>query len=163
MRSLARTRCRTASSRRHCWAASRRLSLFRRIVLALEPFGEQGIALFATMMPPGDKLVFDDPRVRRMFQQDIVEGSQRRMQAIFLDGALFGRDWGFALADVRVPVHLFYGDADNIVPVEHGEHLAERLPRASLRVRPGEGHLGGLGASHEIFDAVFAHWDEKPS
>jgi pimeloyl-ACP methyl ester carboxylesterase len=55
---------------------------------------------------------------------------------------------------VRVRVHLFYGDADNIVPLEHGEHLARILPSAKLYIRPEEGHLGGLGATREIFAAL---------
>ena len=46
------------------------------------------------------------------------------------------------------------------VPVEHGEHLAERIPRAVLRIRPEEGHLGGLGAAREIFDVILGHWPE---
>jgi pimeloyl-ACP methyl ester carboxylesterase len=134
----------------------------RGLVRALEPFGEQAIALFARMMPPGDKRLFEDEGIRRMFQDDIIEGSRVQMQSVFLDAALFGRHWGFELGDVRVPVHLFYGDADNIVPVEHGEHIAKRLPYAVLRIRADEGHLGGLGATHEIFDAIFAHWDDDP-
>ena len=98
-----------------------------------------------------------------MFQQDLLLGSRHHMQALFLDIALFGRDWGFALADVRVPVHLWYGDADSIVPVQHGEHMARRLPEARLRIRPEEGHLGGLGASQEIFDALLAHFEAVPA
>jgi hypothetical protein len=30
-----------------------------------------------------------------------------------------------------------------------------------LRIRPEEGHLGGLGASDEVFDAILAHWDDE--
>ncbi len=55
-------------------------------------------------------------------------------------------------------MHLWYGDSDNIVPVEHGQHLAKCIPDAALRIRPGEGHLGGLGASDEVFDAILSHW-----
>lgn len=134
--------------------------VMRGVVRALEPFGERAIDLFASMMPPGDKRVFADPEVRRMFQDDIQHGSRNYMQAAFLDAILFGRDWGFSLADVAVPIHLWYGDADNIVPVSHGEHIAAKLPQAVLRVRAEEGHLGGLGATHEVFEALLGHWPE---
>ncbi len=133
--------------------------LLRTLILGLEPLGHQAIDLFARFMPPGDKLVFEDERVRHMFIDDLVNGSEDHMQAACFDGILFGRDWGFRLGKVRGPVHMWYGDADNIVPVEHGVHMSERIPDAELRVRPGEGHLGGLGATHEIFDAVLADWD----
>ena len=106
--------------------------------------------------------LFANEAVREMFADDLIRGSRTNMQALFLDAALFGRHWGFALGDIRVPVHLWYGDADNIVPVEHGHHMASRIPKAVLRVRPDEGHLGGLGASDEILDAVLAEWEATP-
>jgi len=132
--------------------------LLRGLVRLLEPLADHAVDLFARQMPPGDQRVFEDPLVRRMFVEDILLGSRRNMQAICLDVVLFGRHWGFTLADIEVPVHLWYGDADIIVPVHHGEHLAERIPKAKLSIRPGEGHLGGLGASREVFDAIFGHW-----
>lgn len=133
----------------------------RRLVLALEPYGEQAIDLFARFMPPGDQRVFENPDIRAMFQDDLLTGSRRQMQAVFLDARLFGRPWGFSLRDIRVPVHMWYGDADIIVPAAHGEHIARHIPHAVLRIRAGEGHLGGLGASHEIFDAILEHWDDE--
>jgi pimeloyl-ACP methyl ester carboxylesterase len=132
----------------------------RGVVRVLEPFADLATDLFARVMPAGDQRVFEDPAMRRMFQQDLILGSRHHMQAIFLDAALFGRPWGFSLADVRVPIHLWYGDSDTIVPVHHGEHLAERIPGAKLRIRTAEGHLGGLGASEEIFDTLLLHWPD---
>jgi pimeloyl-ACP methyl ester carboxylesterase len=132
--------------------------LLRGLVRLLEPHADTAVDVFASRMPPGDQQIFQDAAMRRMFQEDLVLGSRRHMQAIWLDLMLFARHWGFALADLAVPVHLWYGDSDTIVPLRHGEHLAGRIPGARLRVRPGEGHLGGLGASREVFDAVFAHW-----
>jgi pimeloyl-ACP methyl ester carboxylesterase len=55
---------------------------------------------------------------------------------------LFGKHWGFELADVRVPVWWWHGDADSIVPIEHARLSAERLGNAELFVRPKESHLG---------------------
>jgi pimeloyl-ACP methyl ester carboxylesterase len=132
-----------------------------RIVSGLEPLAEQAMDLFASFMPPGDQRVFADPAVRKMFIEDMMLGSRRHMQAFLLDAILFGRPWGFSLRDIRVPVHMWYGDADVIVPLTHGEHMARRIPHAVLRVCPEEGHLGGLGASVEIFDAILGHWDDE--
>jgi pimeloyl-ACP methyl ester carboxylesterase len=138
-------------------------ALMRGTIKILEPLAEQVLDLFSSIMPPGDQRVFADESIRMMFQDDIILGSRKQMQAMFLDAALFGRDWGFFLRDIRVPIHLFYGDSDTIVPLEHGEHLAERIPNSVLRVRAEEGHLGGLGATQEIFDAILGHWSEDDS
>jgi pimeloyl-ACP methyl ester carboxylesterase len=131
------------------------------LVPALEPVAEQALDLFASFMPPGDQRVFEDPGIRKIFIEDIMLGSRRHMQAFLLDAILFGRPWGFSLGDIRVPVHMWYGDADVIVPISHGEHMAERIPHAVLRVRPEEGHLGGLGASDEIFEVLISRWDDE--
>ena len=117
------------------------------------------IDLFASVMPPGDKRVFEDPRMREMFTDDILNGTEHNNEAIFLDARLFGRDWGFELSGIRTPVHLWYGDSDSIVPIEHGEHMASRIAGSVFNVRPEEGHLGGLGASDVIFDALLGEWD----
>ena len=132
--------------------------LLRGLVRLLEPLADPAVDLFARQMPPGDQRLFEDAAVRQMFQEDLILASRFNMQAICLDVALFARPWGFALADIEVPVRLWYGDSDRIVPMEHGEHLMKRIPGAALRIRPGEGHLGGLGASDEVFDAILAHW-----
>ena len=119
----------------------------RTLIRVLEPLADQAMDLFASMMPPGDRRVFADPAIREMFQKDLLHGSRQHMQAMFLDAILFGREWGFLLSDIDVPIHLWCGDADNLVPLAHGEQMARRIPNAVLRVRPEEGHLGGLGAS----------------
>ena len=44
------------------------------------------------------------------------------------------------LAAVTAPVHLLYGDADQMVPLANGERLAALLPHATFTVLPGAGH-----------------------
>jgi len=128
------------------------------LIRSLQSRADEAIDLFASFMPPGDQAVFADQSIRDMFEDDILLGSRVQMQALFHDVEMFAKDWGFALSDIETPVYLLYGDADNIVPLHHGEHMAALLPNAELRVRPGEGHLGGLGASREIFDDLLSHW-----
>ena len=48
--------------------------------------------------------------------------------------------WDFELADVVAPVHLFYGGVDAMVPADNGEWLTERLPNATLWIKPDAGH-----------------------
>ncbi len=132
------------------------VGLIRRV----ESRADSAINLTASLMPPGDQAVFEDPAIRHMFLDDMLLASKTQMQAMLHDVEIFGRDWGFLLREIETPVYLLYGDADNIVPVRHGEHMAERLPRSEFRVRPGEGHLGGLGASEEIFDDLLSHWPD---
>ena len=57
------------------------------------------------------------------------------------DDLAFVRPWGFDLSDVRVPVAVWQGSDDRMVPYAHGELLADRLPDARAHLLAGEGHL----------------------
>ena len=54
--------------------------------------------------PAGDRRVLRDPEMEGMFIDDIVLVARGVFQAIIDDARLFGRDWGFRLADVKAPV-----------------------------------------------------------
>jgi pimeloyl-ACP methyl ester carboxylesterase len=60
------------------------------------------------------------------------------------DDMAFVRPWGFDLRDVRVPVTVWQGDQDFMVPRAHGTWLAAKLPEARLAYVPGEGHISLL-------------------
>ena len=87
----------------------------------------------------------------------------RHSHAPVLDLVLFTRDWGFAMRDITVPIRFWQGAADNIVPIAHAEHMVSLIRDAQLRIRPGESHLGALGAADEIFDTVLGLWPTKPA
>jgi len=57
------------------------------------------------------------------------------------DDLAFVTDWGFALDDVRVPVTVWQGDQDAMVPYGHGQWLASHLAGARAHLLEGEGHL----------------------
>jgi pimeloyl-ACP methyl ester carboxylesterase len=59
------------------------------------------------------------------------------------DDLAFIRDWGLSLAAMghATPVAIWQGDQDRMVPAAHASWLAANIPRAQLRLLPGEGHL----------------------
>jgi pimeloyl-ACP methyl ester carboxylesterase len=65
------------------------------------------------------------------------------------DDLAFLRPWGFALADIDVPVFLWQGDQDLMVPAAHGRWLAGTLPHPVPHLVTGEGHLSILRNSVE--------------
>jgi pimeloyl-ACP methyl ester carboxylesterase len=71
------------------------------------------------------------------------------------DDIAFVADWGFPVgpAGFPVPVAVWQGDDDRMVPFSHGQWLATRIPGAQAHLLPGEGHLS-LAERHydEILD-----------
>ena len=57
------------------------------------------------------------------------------------DDLAFACDWGFSLAAITVPVTVWQGDDDRMVPFSHGRWLADAIPGATRRLLTGEGHL----------------------
>ena len=57
------------------------------------------------------------------------------------DDLAFIKGWGFELSDVQVPVHLWQGDDDFMVPQSHSHWLASKIPHAQLTFIPENGHI----------------------
>jgi len=134
----------------------------RPLLLAVLPLRHQLYDLFRSYMPPGDQRVFDTPGIREMFMDDIMTGIQAGgLRAFLQDIVLFGREWGFRLDEIEVPVHWWHGDDDSIVPLADGQHAAKRIPTATLHLRPGDSHLSGYAASEEVIAAVVAFFESR--
>ena len=125
------------------------------------PVAVPAILLYARLSPEGDRKVFARPEMRAMFLDDLLTGGRPGLRAPVFDVVLFGRHWGFDLADVQLPVHWWHGDADHIVPMAHGQHVVDRLPDAQFYARPGESHLGTLGVAEDILGTLLASWDQQ--
>jgi pimeloyl-ACP methyl ester carboxylesterase len=49
------------------------------------------------------------------------------------DGASHLMNWGFELSEIRVPVKIWHGHQDRMVPIQHGQWLAANSPARKLR------------------------------
>jgi pimeloyl-ACP methyl ester carboxylesterase len=69
------------------------------------------------------------------------------------DAAITFRGWDFAIEHVRCPTWFWYGDQDANAPSRNGRWFTDRVPDATLVVRPDTAHLGAL---HRYWDDILA-------
>jgi pimeloyl-ACP methyl ester carboxylesterase len=67
------------------------------------------------------------------------------------DPSLLGR-----LGELDLPVHVIWGEADQIVTPGYGRAYAEAMPMASFTLMPGAGHLPQVEAPEELLGLI---WD----
>lgn len=74
------------------------------------------------------------------------------------DDLAFAKPWGFDPANVRVPVHIWQGEEDRLVPWSHGQWLANKIPGARFTLVKGQGHfsLGDANRDQILDDLVGA-------
>jgi pimeloyl-ACP methyl ester carboxylesterase len=58
------------------------------------------------------------------------------------------------LADISIPVHLWHGEQDLIVPLASQEFAAETIPDSRLTIWPAAGHLGIARHWRQVLEAV---------
>jgi pimeloyl-ACP methyl ester carboxylesterase len=75
--------------------------------------------------------------VAASFRQAVANG----IWGWFDDDLAFTRPWGFDLASIEVPVAVWQGGQDRMVPFAHGQWLAAHLRTAKAKLLLEEGHL----------------------
>jgi pimeloyl-ACP methyl ester carboxylesterase len=107
--------------------------------------------------PESDREAMADPVVRARFVAAFRELGRTGPSGAIRDTILnYVRPWGFSVASLTVPVHLWHGDADAFVPVGVARYLAGRIPNARLIVYAGEGHAVDFRHIDEILHTLAA-------
>ena len=92
-------------------------------------------------LPASDQAILDQPDFTAMLIEDSAESARHGVRAYWWDLVLLARPWGFRLSDITMPIHLWHGEEDSIIPVHMGHYLASALPNCQAHFLPGEGHF----------------------
>ena len=114
------------------------LVLWREEILAA---GEQGTfaSLQSVLSPPDQKVMTGD--FARHMHESFCLALENGVDGWGDDDLAFTRPWGFDLARLAVPVFLWQGEQDLMVPPAHGRWLADAIPGCRARLLPDDGHL----------------------
>lgn len=98
----------------------------------------------------GDRALLADPRRHERTARMVQECLRTGVDGWVDDVLAFVTPWGFDVHDLRVPVMVWFGMDDTLVPPAHGEWLARSIPGAAA-VRMTGGHLE---LAHRIEDLL---------
>jgi pimeloyl-ACP methyl ester carboxylesterase len=88
-----------------------------------------------------DRRVLLRPEVRQALLASIPESVRAGLRGVLYELSLYTREWDFRPEEIAMPVELWHGDADPIIPVAHANALVKRLPRVRSAILAGEGHF----------------------
>ncbi|MGH6903409.1 MAG: alpha/beta fold hydrolase [Geminicoccaceae bacterium] len=103
-------------------------------------FPERLFEQVRALTPPIDQPILDRPEVADCLTAGLREAFRQGGQGAADELLLLMRPWTFRLEEIRVPVHLWHGEADGVVPVAMGRHLARAIPHCRAEFIPGGGH-----------------------
>ncbi len=128
-----------ALARHAPWLAEKVASASLRLIWGR---GEQPIPKrLESNLPEADRRVLADPGLRQALTASTREALRGGPQGATADGLLYARPWEFDLADIRIPVHLWHGEQDVIVPPAMGHYLARNIPGCQAIFSQTDGHF----------------------
>lgn len=136
-------------------ASRRDLREAREELLAATP--EQFTEMIKSLLSPADARALTGDLARWLTESQQVALSPGD-QGWWDDEAAHLTNWGFDLRDIRVPVKIWHGRQDRMVPVQHGEWLAANVPGAEADISDRDGHQTIHGRVGEIHDWLLQHF-----
>jgi len=99
-----------------------------------------------SLIPPVDESALDGD-LGEMVAASFREAARNGIWGWYDDDLAYTRPWGFDLASIPVPVSVWQGGQDLMVPFAHGQWLAGHVPGARAHLYPEHGHLSLAVAS----------------
>jgi len=120
------------------WAAS----LF---VGSLSPlmqfFPETVLNIMSGDAPECDKIALKETEFMSIMVKAAQEAFQKGTTGLSQDLIIYGSNWGFDLSKIQVPVKIWHGEIDTVVPVIFGKYFEETIPNCKAVYFEDEGHI----------------------
>ena len=109
-----------------------------------------------SLLPPVDMDALRD-ELGWFFVENDREAFREGIWGWFDDDVAFVRPWGFELSSIEVPVTVWQGRQDLMVPIAHGLWLSSHIPAAHAELSDADGHISlAVGRFGEILDGLIA-------
>ncbi len=134
--------------------------LARRVLQS--PRNDRHVIRLRKMVPRTDKdLEALDPEFLGHLLGSWREATRHSTQGMVSDAQVYGAPWPFKLEDLTVPVRIWHGEADAVVPHRIAEHAHGLIPGSTLSLYPEEGHVSLVRTYlHDILNDLRTVWPE---
>lgn len=112
---------------------------------------EQVAEALGSLAPPVDRAALTGDVAERAAAGFRHAGEQGIVGWLHDDLAMV-RPWGFKVRDISVPVSIWQGTEDMMVPFAHAQWLAAHVPNARVHLEQGEGHVSLRAQMPRILD-----------
>jgi pimeloyl-ACP methyl ester carboxylesterase len=109
------------------------------------------LAALRADLPDVDAVALERPDTATWFATMIREGLSPGPGGWVDDDLAFAAPWGFDVGSISVPVAVWHGTQDTLVPVGHARWLAKAVPGAQGHLVTGSGHFGMLDQLAEVY------------
>jgi pimeloyl-ACP methyl ester carboxylesterase len=113
--------------------------------------GDQVAEALGSLAPPVDRAALTGDVAERAAAGFRHAGHQGIVGWLHDDLAMV-RPWGFHVGDITVPVSIWQGTEDKMVPFGHATWLAAHVPGARVHLEEGEGHISLRAQMPRILD-----------
>jgi pimeloyl-ACP methyl ester carboxylesterase len=116
---------------------------------------EDVIASFGELLPEVDKAAMTGELAERT-AESLRRAGQQGIVGWRDDDLTLIRPWGFDLAAIEVPISVWQGGQDKMVPYAHGVWLTEHIPGARAHLYQNEGHISLVMQMDRVLDDLLA-------
>ena len=99
------------------------------------------VRLLSTSLSGADRALLGALDNLQRFQESLLEAFNQGVAGAAADARLRYLPWGFDVADITTPVHIFHGTDDLFAPHSYAVWKRNRLALACLTTLPSVGHL----------------------
>lgn len=101
-----------------------------------------------------DERLLQMPDKQQLFLKHMLEAYHSGIEGAVSDIQLLMQPWGFEIAKVSVPVTVWQGGIDGVVPPVMGQYLASQLVNCNYKSLPEAGHL--LFMDNSLFSTILS-------
>lgn len=96
-----------------------------------------------------DNTILSVPEAANFLVQSVGESFSQGSLGPAYDALLRYQDWGFDLAEIEFPIHIFHGTDDISAPYSFATYKHRHLPNSQFHAYPQEGHF-----------FLWSHWED---